>query len=878
MYLVHTMKRFLLPLFGILLFACKKDKQPGNNGGAPDTPQLGDVQIAGLVSSDKTFPTSEENIKFIFNPSKGDKGLANFSGEIYVYAGVITDKSADEKDWKYKKSSSFNTPDASSKMSLQSNGMYAININPRSFFDVPANEKILKLVMVFRNADGSLVGRNTNGSDIYLPLFDKSKINVRFSDPEMQPTFVQVPVKSVVAVGQERTITAVASKATNLSLTLNGKPFANASNATNITGKATFTQTGQQVIAATSNGAIAASFILNTVESAPLPSGVNPNGGITFTNGGKSATFVLFAPNKSYVNAVGDFNNWVANNASLMKHTPDGNAWWVTIDNLDANKQYAYQYWVDGNLKIADQYTEKILDPTKDQTTGKTYDELINSTVNGWDFGTYPMGKTTGIVSTFKPNAAKYNWQHTSFTKPVKNNLVIYELLLRDFLGSNNYRTLTDTLNYLSNLGVNAVELMPINEFEGNSSWGYNPDFYFAADKYYGSKQDLQKFIDACHGRGIAVILDVVLNHSMGQSPMAQLYWDKANNRPAADNPWYNTEAPHSAITFGNDFNHENTATKNFVNDVLMFWLKEYKADGFRFDFTKGFTQKATSTVAAMGAYDPQRIAILKTYNAEIKKENPEAYVILEHFCDDKEEQELAKEGMILWNNLNYNFNQASMGYFDNNGSDLSRTDYKTHGFTSAEGLVTYMESHDEERMMFKNLAYGNSEGHYNIKDKKTALKRQEMCAAFLFAVPGPKMIWQFGELGYEQSIEENGRTGEKPILWQYNTESARLSLKNAFSKFIKMKRNNPIFKTTNFIYDFAGAVKYIKLKDGNNTMILVGNFDVKSQTANLNTEGISTWYDAADNDKIINMPNSTYTIILAPGEYHIFSKSILNK
>ena len=87
---------------------------------------------------------------------------------------------------------------------------------------------------------------------------------------------------------------------------------------------------------------------------------------------------------------------------------------------------------------------------------------------------------------------------------------------------------------------------MPFNEFEGNNSWGYNPDFYFAPDKYYGPENTLKQFIDSCHAKGIAVVMDIALNHSFGSSPLVQLYWDAANNRPAADNPWFNPVAKHA--------------------------------------------------------------------------------------------------------------------------------------------------------------------------------------------------------------------------------------------------------------------------------------------------------------------------------------------
>ena len=295
-------------------------------------------------------------------------------------------------------------------------------------------------------------------------------------------------------------------------------------------------------------------FSINTI-SFDVPAGAKD--GVTFLNNGTSVIFNLYAPKKNSVSIIGDFNNWQVSAQYALKNSTDGTRWWIQIDNLDPNKEYAYQYYVDGSLRIADPYTEKVLDPDNDKyISSTTYPNLK----------AYPSGLTSGIVSTFWYNQPSYTWQSTSFTRPDPKNLVIYEMLVRDFVATHDYKTIKDTLSYFSNLGVNAIELMPISEFEGNDSWGYNPNFYFAPDKYYGTKNDLKALIDACHAKGIAVIQDIVLNHSFGSSPMVQMYF--TNGAPSADNPWYNTVATHP-YNVGFQFNHESAATKYFVKNVL---------------------------------------------------------------------------------------------------------------------------------------------------------------------------------------------------------------------------------------------------------------------------------------------------------------------
>ncbi|WP_207534326.1 alpha-amylase family glycosyl hydrolase [Desertivirga arenae] len=592
----------------------------------------------------------------------------------------------------------------------------------------------------------------------------------------------------------------------------------------------------------------------------------NAPDGVTYINNGSSAIFNLYAPGKNSVSVIGDFNNWQADNRYQMKKTADGKRWWLQVDGLDPDKEYAYQYLINNSLRIADPYTEKVLDQENDR--------FISATVYP-DLKSYPAGLTTGVVSVMQGNPSAYTWKTNSFTRPDRKNLVIYELHLRDFISSHDYNTLKDTLSYINGLGVNAIELMPLNEFEGNLSWGYNPSFYFAPDKYYGTKNSLKSFIDECHLNGIAVILDMVLNHSFGQSPLVQMYFDKNTNKVTSENPWFNTEPTHP-FNVGHDFNHESEATKYFSKKVMEFWMKEYKVDGFRFDLSKGFTQKKSGTdVTTWTAYDASRVAIWKNYNNFIKNIDPDFFVILEHFGSNQEEKELADEGMMFWNNGNYNFNEATMGWLTN--SNFAGQFYPTHTFTQPGYLVSFMESHDEERLMFKNLQYGNSSGSYSVKDLRTALKRNEMAAAFFFSIPGPKMIWQFGELGYDVSIDFNGRTGEKPVRWDYYSDPDRKALYNAYSRFIQMKLNNQVFSSSTFEYSLAGAIKSFRIWDPGTQVLLVGNFDVVPAMANLVFPSTGVWHDAVSG-QTMNITSKTFSVSFAPGEYHIYSNAELKK
>jgi 1,4-alpha-glucan branching enzyme len=581
--------------------------------------------------------------------------------------------------------------------------------------------------------------------------------------------------------------------------------------------------------------------------------------GINYGIDGTSVSLVLYDKDKSgnrkdYAYVVGDFNSWTLSNttSSQMYRDEAAGCWWITLSGLDASKEYAFQYYIgnsDGSVtRIADPYCRKILDPDNDG--------YISSSV-------YPENKTyptaaTGIVSTFKIKQTAYSWNVSDFKFSNPDNIVIYELNLRDFTttgttGTGNLTKAIEKLDYLKTLGVNAVELMPVQEFDGNDSWGYNPCFYFALDKVYGTDTMYKKFIDACHQRGIGVLFDVVYNHATGNCPLAKLYWDSTNSRPASNSPYFNVTAPHPYSVY-NDFNHESDVTRAFIKRNLKFLLSEYKIDGFRFDLSKGFTN-TSSTESTASNYDANRVAILKDYYSAIHQTNANAVMICEHFCNIQEESALGAAGMKCWRNLNNAYCQSAMGY-DSDGCDFSALTTSGTSMT-ANGWVGYMESHDEERMAYKQKAYAKSPLN---SDLSARMKQLGTNAAFFLTVSGPKMIWEFGELGYDYSINSNSdgsavandyRTSAKPVKWDYYDVTERKALYNTYSKLLALRNNNSelfsqsAFKSWNVTeaYWSQGRTIYLEATDGKR-LVVVGNFTNNNINVTVSFGKTGTWYD----------------------------------
>lgn len=747
---------------------------------------------------------------------------------------------------------------------IGTSNQYTLNIgNIRTFYGVPSGETILKLAFVFRNADGSKTGKTTAGGDIFIDI-NQGVYQVK----------INAPVKGAFYNATDNvSIQGTASAKSNLKLFANGSQIASVTNDSAISYSGAFSTLGSGrvnlVLEGDNNGTKTydTTYIMQRATPAVEASPAGIKDGINYIND-TTVTLQLFAPLKQYVYLIGDFTNWEYQPNMLMKRTPDNSRYWITVTGLKKGEEYGFQYSIDdAQMRVADVYAEKYLDPWNDKwISAETYPNLMP----------YPTGKTTEWVSVLQTAQESFNWTPVNFVKPKNDHLVIYELLVRDFIGKHDFKTLKDTISYFKRVGINCVKIMPIMEFEGNESWGYNPAFYFAIDKYYGTKNDFKAFVNECHKNEIAVVLDIALNHSFGSNPQVRMYFNPSAGQfgqPTAENPWFNQTDRHP-FGVGYDYNHEATVVQNFTDRVLKFWIDEYKIDGYRFDLSKGFTQKNTGTdVAAWNAYDQGRVNIWNRIRGEIIKYAPDAYLILEHLGDNSEEQVLANNGFMLWGKMTENYAEAMMGY-NNSKANLSWGNYKQRGF-SFPNLVTYAESHDEERVMYTTLAFGNSSGNYSTKTLSNALKRVAAYHALLLPLKGPKMLWMGGELGYEISINTNGRTGNKPFRWEYLNNAERVAILEQVGKIAKLK-HHVSFGSDNYSYDVAGTGKILKVNHDSMSTVIVGNFDVVPLNITPNFQSTGWWYNYITGDSI-NVTATGQNVPLNPGDYVIYTSKNLN-
>ncbi len=787
---------------------------------------LGLTASAQVVTTTPTpLQEDSEGVTIYFHANEGNKALAGLpkSTILYAHTGVLTSSSTSDSDWKYAPTWGTNQPKY--EMVYVEENLYSLYIgNIREYYGVTnPDEKIKKLAFVFRTADknSSQQGKTETGGDIFLNVLDAGlQVDFQCSLSGNIITPDNAKVKFTLASTQEA----------ELWISINGTPMARNDKGTLLEYEYIFTEPGTYNVygnAKTADATKSQSMKLTYVKPSPAadyPGGIPKQGCVRNPDG--TVTFCLAAPGKHSVTLVGSWTDYDESDEYTMHYQDyqDQRYFWLTVPGLDATSMYPYYFLVDGSIRVGDPYAKLVLDPYNDK--------YVSSSVFP-NLPEYPTTKVRNVMlGVYQENINDYKWTDNNFVRPDKDNIVIYELLLRDFTGTEgkargngNVKLAIEKIPYLKELGVNVVELLPINEFNGNISWGYNPNFYFAPDKAYGTPDDYKDFINACHENGIAVVLDMVFNQSDGLHPWYQMY-------TPGQNPFYNLDAPHDYSVL-NDWNQGHPLVRQQWQDCVKYWLTEYHVDGYRFDLVKGLGDNDSymnNGVSSTEAYNKSRVDNMRRIQVAMEEVTPNAYFINENLAGDKEENEMAKTGMLNWANVNYQGGQFAKGYQSN--SQLNRfyaiKDSRTYGST-----VSYLESHDEQRLAYEQNTYGVAA----VKnDHAVAMRRLGSAAAQMILVPGAHMIWQFSEMGNAQSTKAaNGsnNTDPKIVNWSLMDDPDNAGLLQSYKDLIRIRLANPDLFTQDTFNNMCttwGSVRYIKASKGNKELICVINPQVDKE------------------------------------------------
>ena len=855
----------------------------------------------GQITTSPATVLADQSAVITFN--KTGTPLAAYTGVIYAYVGVTVNGT----QWQSIKGSAVWGNNAQPQMTPVTSNTYSLTISPDlyTYFGVGSTNSITQICIIFRSADATL-----QTSDAFIPV---GAFQYTLSAPVLNSS-------NIITSGSNVAITASNTNGSaTYELFVNGS--ATAQN-TATTASYSYTDTAvtinkNYVLKITQgNTSFFARFsvIINPGNlTAALPVGMVD--GINYDAADPTkATLVVNLPFKSFVYVAGSFNNWQPTAAYAMKKDTAAGAtkFWLELTGLTPGEAYAYQYWIGDvvNLpagspaivKTADPFSKLVLSPFDDP-------EIVT-------LGVYPglpvyntiapgQSREVTVLQTGPTAWWNYTWSSatTNFVKPKKKDLVIYEALVRDFDSRRTYQDLIDKIDYFRNLKINAIELMPVMEFEGNLSWGYNGVYHMAADKRYGPPAKLKEFVDLCHQNGIAVILDIALNHVFGRSPLERMWMLDSDNdgwsntsgfKTSTENPYINQTATH-AYGVGSDLNHfretgpGGNLTNAYVIATIKTWIQDYKIDGFRWDLTKGFTNSCTSgDETCTNSYLADRVAKMKWYADKEWEFDPNFYVIFEHLGTGgsaTEETEWANylrsgdtKGIMLWRKMTDPYANLLKG----NYGDISAV-----ADASTDRFVGYAESHDEERVVYKAInESGQTQGNLF-----KAHQRLPAMGALHLLVPGPKMIWHFGDLGWDKSLwtcnagnvsysNPDCKLDTKPQpQWteSWLTDSNRLAVYNAWAKMIDLKKTENVFENGQFAFNLAttGSPRLDVWTSTTQTAALSYVFVRTNFSDNtLNTSGgfpfTGTWYNLMDNSSI-NVTSTTQNISIETGGFRIY-------
>ena len=752
---------------------------------------------AQVTSSPTPLQEDSQDVIIYFHADEGSKALMDLSPSTQLYAHTGCNLSNGET-WV----SSPSWGDNSGKYRLQyvSENLWSLYIGDiKTYYGISNPDvNVTGLNFVFRTA-----GKDKQTEDLFIAVMDDG----------LQVSLEGIKGEIITPSTASVTLKVNCTLAADLTLSVNGKEIGRQKGTRQLSVPYTFPSKGDYTIVASASAegeTVRREYSYCYVEdskSAAYPGGNIKMGTVWNTDG--SVTFCIGAPLKKSVILVGGWNDYKITNEQVMDYTviDDERYFWITIRGLDYNKMYGYYFLVDGTYKVGDPYARLVLDPWNDKY-------LDTGAFTG--LPEYPFTKVQEVpLAILHGSINDYNWQVKEFVGVAPQDLIIYELLFRDFTGTEGkaegngtVRQAITKIPYLVSLGVNAIEVLPIMEFNGNNSWGYNPNFYFAVDKAYGTPDDYKEFIDTCHQNGIAVILDMVFNQSDGQHPWYQMYGGIENS------PFYNygyngeNGAPH-AYSVLNDWNQDFPMVQKQWHDVIRYWLTEYKFDGFRFDLVKGLGNNnsyANSSEAATNAYNQSRIDRMVDLQKVVREVNPNAYFINENLATAQEENAMAQYGQLSWANVNNAGCQFAMGYASD--SDLNRMYAPKDGNRLWGSTVSYLESHDEQRLAYKQEQWGVE--RYVKGNVENSMRRLGSAAAQMLMTPGAHMIWQFSELGNAENTKNSfggNNTDPKKVEWNLLNEPNHYGLYKSYSEMISIRNANPeLFAQDAYFFGNCGS------------------------------------------------------------------------
>jgi hypothetical protein len=317
---------------------------------------------AQVLELNPAFPTVNDVVTITYDATQGNAALVG-QNQIYAHAGLITSSSTSPTNWQFVQGN-WGTVDPEVAMTNIGNNKHTITIDIDQYYGFPAGTNVLKFAFVFRNAAGTIVGRSTDGSDIYYDIYP--------ANAGLLAQFFHPNSGAILDVNEQLQVEAAANQICTLTLKENGQTLQTLSNATQMSYTLTATSAGThllELIADNGTNQVIDStyYTVNPIVVPQNPPYSNLQNGINYIND-TTVVLQLHAPQKEHIYVIGDFNSWTPTTNYHMNLATNNTTWWLEITGLTAGQKYGYQYFIDGTMRLADPMSPLILDPNNDNS------------------------------------------------------------------------------------------------------------------------------------------------------------------------------------------------------------------------------------------------------------------------------------------------------------------------------------------------------------------------------------------------------------------------------------------------------------------------------------------------------------------------------
>ncbi len=479
-------------------------------------------------------------------------------------------------------------------------------------------------------------------------------------------------------------------------------------------------------------------------------------------------------------------------------------------------------------------------------------------------FVTDPFATATGIgkLSAFTisdPPSPPFQWTDEDFQVPPLDDLIVYELQVEEFDAS--FDGVVQRLDYLTGLGVNALELMPITAVPQVFDWGYGPLHFLAPEDRWGKVEDLKRLVDACHQKGIVVILDVVYQHVDADFAYNRIYKDSGEAGPMGSFPngWFGPQITYPDFPF----------TQEYFRIVNQYWLQEYHIDGFRYDYVPGFFDGPTGQGYAKLVYQTYQDSL-----AFPRFQDPQGFSRIIQCAEDlNDPQGIMRQtySNATWQDslLNKVRNMAKYQYVDQDFLNMLNpyaTGYPaSRDFNGTQAPVApfqYLNSHDHEHLI---TSFGikpgiGGQGDLSFGDRANAARLQPYAIA-LYTCQGIPMLWQGEELAENYTLPGGGNariSTSRPVHWEYFYDEYGQELIRLYRILARLRHQIPALRSRDFssIAVISGAMTVAYQRQTfaaqnvpQQTAVVLLNFSNNDQGVTISFPKAGTYREMINND-----------------------------